>query len=330
MKKYASVFLLMVFSFPIVSFAGFFEKGKAAYDKKDYQKAFEMFTPLADNGDAKAQLWLGIMYANGKYVKKNDIEAVKWYRKAAEQLEAGAQNNLGVMYDKGRGVPQDNVMAHMWWSLAASFDQTGEVRDLAVKNRDSVAKKMTPQQIAEAERLAGEWAKMNAQPAEKPSPSPSVTAEKSVRTGRAFKQGKIITADSLVIKAQMIVMDKDSVEYNKEFSENRIVLGLDQVKEIQEFKGTHKRAGMVIGGLSGLALGIVVALGTKETEITGGPYIYLKTTTIQTWPIYFCTLIGQIIGFSIGDNSEIWSTVYGKGAELPKGGGNKEKNIGDF
>jgi TPR repeat protein len=56
------------------------------------------------------------------------------------------------MYMNGQGVPQDLVQAHMWFNLAAA----GGYAD-AQKSRDSVAAKMTPAQIAEAQRLASEW-----------------------------------------------------------------------------------------------------------------------------------------------------------------------------
>jgi hypothetical protein len=54
----------------------------------------------------------------------------------------------------GHGVPQDYVRAHMWFNIAAASDVS--VRD-AVKWRDLVATRMTPAQIAEAQRLAREW-----------------------------------------------------------------------------------------------------------------------------------------------------------------------------
>ncbi len=85
------------------------------------------------------------------------IRSVKWSRKAAEQGKARAQYNLGIMYGKGQGVPQDYVQAHMWFNLAASRFPPGEDRDRAVKNRDIVAKRMTPAQISEAQKLAREW-----------------------------------------------------------------------------------------------------------------------------------------------------------------------------
>ncbi len=60
------------------------------------------------------------------------------------------------MYDDGQGVPQDYVQAHMWFNLSAA-GPPDEYRDDAARNRDRVAKFMTPAQIAEAQRLAREW-----------------------------------------------------------------------------------------------------------------------------------------------------------------------------
>ena len=97
------------------------------------------------------------MYDNGRGVPQDHAEGLKWYRKAAEQGNAKAQNNLGFMYGKGRGVPQDYVRAQMWYNLAASRLPPGTDHAKAVKNRDILAAKMTPAQIAEAQRLARAW-----------------------------------------------------------------------------------------------------------------------------------------------------------------------------
>ncbi len=61
------------------------------------------------------------------------------------------------MYHKGQGVAQDYVQAHMWYNLAASRLPPGDNRDLVVKNRDLVEKRMAPAQVAEAQKLAREW-----------------------------------------------------------------------------------------------------------------------------------------------------------------------------
>ena len=70
--------------------------------------------------------------------------------------DAEAQVNLGVRYSNGRGVPQDDVQAHMWFNLAASR-LIGEERERVVRSRDLAAGRMTPDEIAEAKRLAREW-----------------------------------------------------------------------------------------------------------------------------------------------------------------------------
>ena len=55
------------------------------------------------------------------------------------------------------GVPQDYMQAHMWSNLAASRLPPGDDRNKAVRNRDILAGKMMPTQIAEAQELAREW-----------------------------------------------------------------------------------------------------------------------------------------------------------------------------
>jgi len=83
--------------------------------------------------------------------------ALTWYRKAADQGYAVAFHNLGFMYGKGRGVVQNYVQAHKWYNLAAAHSTGADHHDLAAKNRDIVEKKMTPAQVAEAQKLARDW-----------------------------------------------------------------------------------------------------------------------------------------------------------------------------
>ncbi len=133
------------------------DEGVSAYNHGDYATALREFRSLAEQGDAGAQYYLGLMYGNGEGVPQDYAEAARWHRKAAEQGVAEAQFNLGVMYNNGQGVSQDYAQAHMWFNLAASRFPLGEDRDKAVKNRDHVAKRMTPAQITKAQKLAREW-----------------------------------------------------------------------------------------------------------------------------------------------------------------------------
>jgi uncharacterized protein len=176
-----------------VAAAGAFEDGQTAYQRGDYAAAMSYWRPLAEEGHANAQGNLGVMYANGQGVPQDYAQALIWTRKAANQGNAVAQNNLGVMYRdghgvaldyaqaaiwfrkaadqgdavaqnnlggiyyEGQGVLQDFVRAHMWFNLAASRAEDTETREQAAKNSEILAAKMTPAQIAEAQRLAREW-----------------------------------------------------------------------------------------------------------------------------------------------------------------------------
>jgi len=128
------------------------QEGLKAFKRDDYVTAFKEWKPLADQGDATAQNNLGVMYTKGRGVPQDVAEAGRWYRLAAVQGHATAQFNLGILYGKGQGVLQDYIQAHMWASLAAAQNQ-----ELATKLRAALANDMTPEQIAEAQRLAREW-----------------------------------------------------------------------------------------------------------------------------------------------------------------------------
>jgi TPR repeat protein len=118
---------------------------------QNYKLAVHWYRKAAEQSMAWAQHNLGVMYDKGEGVPRNQRLAVHWYRKAAKQGLAEAQYNLGLMYQSGQGVLQDYVQAHKWFNLAA----TKRVKYRA--NRDRLAKRMTPFQIAEAQRLAREW-----------------------------------------------------------------------------------------------------------------------------------------------------------------------------
>lgn len=120
---------------------------------QDYATARQWYEKAAVQGNASAQFNLGMMYDNGEGVPQNYVTARRWYEQAAGQGHAKAQVNLGILYENGTGVPQDNVRAYMWHSLAAAAS-TGEDQKRRAGNRDIVARRMTPAQLAEAQQLA--------------------------------------------------------------------------------------------------------------------------------------------------------------------------------
>jgi len=96
------------------------------------------------------------MYRLGEGVPQDYQEARKWYTKAAEQGEAYAQYALGRLYAEGDGVPKDLVQSHKWFNIAAAQGDSG-----AEEHRDALTLQMTPELIAEAQRLSSEfWEKL--------------------------------------------------------------------------------------------------------------------------------------------------------------------------
>ena len=187
MFKHALVAVAMLV-LPSTVLAGPYEDGKSAYVEGDYEKALTLFKAAAEGGHAEAQLLLGFLHYNGEGVAQNYGTAFRWFRKAADQGDVRSQAQLGVMYENGQGVPQDfgaaaswyskaadlgyglaqnslGLMyaigqgvkqdyerAHMWLNLAAAQQFKG-----AQEHRDEVARRMTTDQVEQAQRMAREW-----------------------------------------------------------------------------------------------------------------------------------------------------------------------------
>lgn len=162
----------------------------------------------AAQGDAEAQLQLGLRYAEGDGVVRNDKEAAKWLALAASQGLSEAQYHYGLALLKGRGVVQDyraafswiekpaqrgyakaqyslgelyrygtgtavdKARAYLWFNLAAA-----QGVEAAVKARDNLVWQLDPEQIAamqaEARRME------EARRADRPDPAPAVEPAKA-------------------------------------------------------------------------------------------------------------------------------------------------------
>jgi hypothetical protein len=120
---------------------------------RDYAEAARWFRLSADAGISGAQFAFGTALVRGQGVPQDYGEGVKYYRLAAEQGDSQAQAALGAIYFSGSmGLPQDYVQAHLWLNLAAV---QGSKQVLML--RDTVERRMTPAQVAEAQKLARDW-----------------------------------------------------------------------------------------------------------------------------------------------------------------------------
>lgn len=89
-----------------------------AFAASDYQTAYELFLPLANNGDPYAQYGLAKMYEKGNIGKISYVKAYEWYKKAAKQDYGIAQNNLGLLYLNGHGIDENRQLAKLWFESA--------------------------------------------------------------------------------------------------------------------------------------------------------------------------------------------------------------------
>ncbi len=198
MRHYAKLLRAMLTAFLMLvmtagaAVAGPLEDAWYAWLHRDYATALRLWRGFAEQGDAKAQIKLGLMYELGQGVPQDNAEALRWYRlaadhdataqfnlgsmyefgndglgaaqdyaeafkwylRAADQGDANAQFRLGTMYEQGHGVPQDYILAYMHYDLAAAL-QDGYKHP--VSKRDNLEERMTPEQIAEAQKLARKW-----------------------------------------------------------------------------------------------------------------------------------------------------------------------------
>lgn len=134
-----------------------YKVGQIASDEDPLQK-IRWWRLAADQGHLSATYQLALCYLEGSGVPQEFSAAVELFEKVAGARSLYAEDamaHLSSLYSQGRGVPQDYVQAHMWANLAAAHTTIHSQSYASV--RDDLAEKMTPQQIAEAQRLAREW-----------------------------------------------------------------------------------------------------------------------------------------------------------------------------
>jgi hypothetical protein len=96
-----------------------FDSAVAEYRRSNYLGAIEAFLPLAQEGDARAQTILALMYRYGEGTPQDLSSAFKWYKRAAELDYAPAQYHAGVMLAEGIGVEADFEGGVTWLTRAS-------------------------------------------------------------------------------------------------------------------------------------------------------------------------------------------------------------------
>ena len=118
--------------------------------KQDYADAAKWLSKAAEKDDSVAEYLFGLMHAEGLGMQKDYVEGAKWIQKAAEQGHVEAQTAIGTMYYLGQGVEKDYSEAYAWWNMAAKSSTN------AVSKRAILEKRMSPEQIADAQKRTKE------------------------------------------------------------------------------------------------------------------------------------------------------------------------------
>ena len=128
-----------------------FALGNAYYQgdgvPQNFAEAVKWYRKAAEQEHTNSQYMLGLMYDRGEGMPTVYVEAVAWYRKAAEKGHTKAQLELGKKYAEGKGVPQNFAEAYVWCNLAAASGL-----EAAIEERDSLASKLSKEEISEAQR----------------------------------------------------------------------------------------------------------------------------------------------------------------------------------
>ena len=95
-----------------------------AYDRANYATALKIWLPLAKEGQADAQTYVGEIYEKGLGVVPDYSLAAHWYGEAAKQNYSRAQINLGYLYESGLGVERDLVKAMNWYRKASGLENS--------------------------------------------------------------------------------------------------------------------------------------------------------------------------------------------------------------
>jgi len=132
-----------------------FASAMAAFEAKHFSRAMQLFSPLAEKGNAEAQHRIAIMCQNGLGMVPNPEAALRWMRSAAEQGHALAQHGLGFMYMEGDCVEQNGAEAVKWFTLAAEQGLAGSQTTLAMMYEQGRGVDRDPEKAREWYRKAG-------------------------------------------------------------------------------------------------------------------------------------------------------------------------------
>lgn len=124
-----------------------FEDGRRAANDGDFQAAYAIWAPLAEQGDAQAQFGLGRMYLRGDGVNRDFARARELLRRAAEQGHSRAQMLVAKMYQNGDG-GEENLDEALRWYHAAAGNGESEAQQILTSLNQAAAKREAQEPVS--------------------------------------------------------------------------------------------------------------------------------------------------------------------------------------
>jgi uncharacterized protein len=241
----------------------------------NFVEAIRWFSKAAADGDAQAQEFLGTFYQHGTAgaVAKDNEKAAYWYLRAAKQGHDQAQIHIGCMYWDGQGVMKDYVEAYKWLNIASTStvrpptkEEIGNLdeesikallrstADKATEARDQLARLMTPEQIAEAQRRSSEFVPRKETP--KSTSNNAISSENPTASGTGF----FITDDGYLISNYHVIKDATKVRLLTSTGLiDATVVKIDAANDLALLKATGRFAPLPVAASRGVKLGGTVA-----------------------------------------------------------------------
>ena len=179
---------------------------QSAYDEGQFEEARRIWVPLAEAGDAEAQVRLGLLFDLGQGVPKDLATAFMWYRRAAEAGLAQAQFNVAVMQDSGLVGPRNAVEAARWYTQAAAQGHHRAQYNLAqlYASGDGV-----PSNIAQAKA----WYRVAAHGGLTAAADKLAEIERNARSGTSPSEPAPVVPPVLTVNAAINVSEDEASEF---------------------------------------------------------------------------------------------------------------------
>lgn len=123
----------------------------AEFNPASTKEAVEWLRQAVEGGNTAAMVELGRVYRTGVGVLQDYQQATRWIERAALEGDAEGMLELGRLYREGVLLERDPVLAYVWFNRAATA-----LNMTAVRERDEIARQLSPTELAEGQRRSAE------------------------------------------------------------------------------------------------------------------------------------------------------------------------------